>query len=90
MSVTEGSGTGFVQVPPPPEVRNRGVNLLGLNSWADALGGQVLTDVPSALAIPELMFRRHVPLERALFVWVLVLACLDLLLKRLVPGRART
>jgi len=85
----EGEGVGFIGVPPPPEIAGRGVDLLGLRAWADALGGEIAESPPVGPRVPEVVGAETVPAGRTWFAWALLLACADLLLKRLVPGRAR-
>jgi len=83
----EGRGGAFVSVPPPPEVADRGLNLPGLESWARALGGHVSTNLPETLSVKGVADREQVPVSRGFLMWVVPLLFLDLLVKRLMPGR---
>ncbi len=74
-------------MPPPPEVAERGLDLEGLEAWAAALGGRVVTGVPVPLDIPQRVTVQEDPWGAVLLPWLLILLGIDLLLRRLWPGR---
>lgn len=82
-----GSDVALAAVPPPPEVADRGLDLEGLEAWARALGGRVVTGAPASLDVPERVTIRQEAWGEVLLPWLLLLLGSDLLLRRLWPGR---
>jgi hypothetical protein len=88
-AVAGGSGFAFVSIPPPPEVRDAGVSLPGLTAWAAALGGTVASVPPEGIDVPEERIQREESVDLLLLPWLLGIFVVDLVLRRLVPGRSR-
>lgn len=82
-----GAGIGFASTAPPPEVAERGLDLQGLEAWAAALGGEVLAHPPQSIHVPARVTVDQMPWGDVLLPWLLLLLCVDFLLRRLWPGR---
>ncbi len=81
------SSRAMAPVSAPPEVASRGLDIRGLEEWAAALGGVMLSAPPAALTVPGREVVRPEAWGEGLLPWVLLLLGADLLLRRLYPGR---